>query len=69
MSEINVTDATARYIDNLIEIAEHEKSAIADALTTASDARMSPIQDDEEYINLCSILGRYNRLLSLITNI
>lgn len=69
MSEINVTDATAKYIDNLIEIAEQEKASIADALTTASDARMSPIRDDEEYINVCSVLGRYNRLLSLITNI
>lgn len=68
MSEINVTDATAKYIDNLIDTAEHEKAAIADALTTVSDARTSPIHDDDEYVNICSVLGRYNRLISLITN-
>lgn len=68
MAEITITDRAAKYIDNLIDTAEKEKSAIADALTTASDALVSPIQDGEEYANLCSVLGRYNRLLSLITN-
>ena len=68
MAEITVTDRTAKYIDSLIDIADKEKAAIADALTTASDAMVSPIQDDDEYKNLCSVLGRYNRLLTLITN-
>jgi len=68
MTEIHVTDQAVKYIDNLIETAEKEKAAIADALTTASDARVTPVSDDDEYINLCSVLGRYNRLLSLITN-
>ena len=67
MAEITVTDRTAKYIDQMMEIADKEKAAIADALTTASDAKLSPIQDDDEYVNLCSVLGRYNRLLSLIT--
>ena len=68
MAEINVTDRTAKYIDNLVDIAEQEKAAIADALTTVADAKVSPIEDEEEYINLCTVLGHYNRLLSLITN-
>lgn len=67
MAEITVTDRTAKYIDMLVDMAENEKAAIADALTTAADAKVSPIQDDDEYMNLCSVLGRYNRLLSLIT--
>lgn len=67
MAEITVTDKTAKYIDALIDTADCEKAAIADALSTAADAKVSPIQDDDEYMNLCSVLGRYNRLLSLIT--
>ena len=66
MAEITVTDRTAKYIDILIDTADDEKAAIADALSTAADAKVSPIQDDDEYMNLCSVLGRYNRLLSLI---
>ena len=66
MAEIKVTDRTAKYIDALMDVAEKEKASIADALTTASDAKFAPIQDDDEYVNLCSVLGRYNRLLSLI---
>jgi len=69
MAEINITDRTAKYIDNLRKVAAEEKAAIADALTTASDAKSSPIEDEREYTNLCSVLGRYNRLLSLITAI
>ena len=68
MAEITVTDKTAKYIDSLMETADKEKARIADALTTASGAKESPIGDDDEYINLCSVLGRYNRLLSLITS-
>jgi len=68
MAEIQITDKAARYIDQMIDAAEKEKGAIADALTTASDAMVSPIDDDDEYKNLCAVLGRYNRLLSLITN-
>lgn len=66
MSDISVTDRAAKYIDQLIDIADKEKAAIADALSTASDAKVSPIEDDEEFVNLCSVLGRYNRLLSLL---
>lgn len=67
MAEISVTDRAAKYIDSLIDIAENEKAAIADALSTASDAKVSPIEDDDEFVNLCSVLGRYNRLLSLLS--
>lgn len=66
MAEISVTDRAAKYIDQLIDIAADEKAAIADALSTASDAKVSPIQDDDEFVNLCAVLGRYNRLLSLL---
>lgn len=66
MAEITVTDQTAKYIDMLIDTVDNEKATIADALSTAADAKVSPIQDDDEYMNLCSVLGRYNRLLSLI---
>ena len=67
MAEITVTDRAAKYLDSLIDIAEQEKASIADALSTASDAKVSPIQDDDEFVNLCSVLGRYNRLLSLLS--
>ena len=66
MAEITVTDRAAKYIDSIIDVAEQEKSAIADALSTASDAKVNPIQDDDEFVNLCAVLGRYNRLLSLL---
>ena len=66
MTQISVTDRLAKQIDIIMETVDKEKAAIANALTTASDARVSPVQDDEEYINLCEVLGRYNRLLSLI---
>lgn len=68
MAEITVTDKTAKYIDSLVDIAEKEKAAIADALTTVADAKVAPIEDEDEYMNLCTILGHYNRLLTLITN-
>lgn len=67
MTEISVTDRLAKQIDIIMETAEKEKAAIANALTTASDARVTPVQDDDEFINLCEVLGRYNRLISLIT--
>lgn len=66
MAEISVTDRAAKYIDQLIDIVADEKAAIADALSTASDAKVSPIQDDDEFVNLCAVLGRYNRILSLL---
>lgn len=68
MTEIHVTDQAVKYIDNLIETADKEKAAIADALTTASDAKFEPITDSEDFINICEVLGRYNKLLTLITN-
>lgn len=67
MTEISVTDRLAKQIDIIMETAEKEKAAIANALTTASDARVEPIKDDDEFINLCEVLGHYNRLISLIT--
>jgi len=67
MAEISVTDRAAKYIDQLIDVADKEKAAIADALSTASDAKFTPIEDDDEFVNLCSVLGRYNRLLSLLS--
>ena len=68
MADITITDRAAKYIDQMVDMIDKEKAAIADALTTASDAMMSPIDDDDEYKNLCAVLGRYNRLLTLITN-
>lgn len=68
MTEINITDKEGKYIDALIEVAEKEKASIADALTTVADARVTPIEDEEGYCNLCTILGHYNRLLSIIAN-
>ena len=64
--EINVSDKMAMYIKELVDIADCEKVKIANALTTATDAKESPIQDNDDFANLCSVLGRYNKLLSII---
>ena len=68
MAELTISDRTAKLINNLRAVAGEEKARIADALTTASDAKTSPIEDEGELLNLCSVLGRYNRLLSLLTS-
>lgn len=65
MATINVTEKAAKFIESLIDNAEREKSLIADALTTATE-NIENQADDAEYLNICALLGRYNRLISLI---
>ena len=65
MATITVTDKAEKYIESLIDNAESEKSLIADALTTATES-INSLADEEEYLNICKLLGRYNRLISLI---
>jgi hypothetical protein len=66
MASIEITEKAAKFVDSLIENAEKEKTLIADALTTAVES-MDCQADDEEYLNICSVLGRYNRLISLLS--
>lgn len=66
MATINVTEKAAKFIESLIDNAEREKSLIADALTTATE-NIENQADDAEYLNICALLGRYNRLISLIS--
>jgi hypothetical protein len=65
MATITVTDKAEKYIESLIDNAEREKSLIADALTTATES-IHTLADEDEYLNICKLLGRYNRLISLI---
>lgn len=65
MATINVTEKAAKFIESLIDNAEREKSLIADAMTTATE-NFENQPDDAEYLNICALLGRYNRLISLI---
>lgn len=65
MATITVTDKAKKYIESLIDNAEREKSLIADALTTSTES-IDSLADEEEYLNICKLLGRYNRLISLI---
>lgn len=65
MATITVTDKAKKYIESLIDNAESEKSLIADALTTSTES-IDSLADEEEYLNICKLLGRYNRLISLI---
>ena len=67
MTNIEVTCKAATYISKVIENAEEEKSLIADALSTTVE-NMQGRTDNEDYMNVCSVLGRYNRLISLLTN-
>lgn len=66
MAEINVTDQAAKIIDTLIDTAQEEKVHIADALTTAVENMQGHI-DQDEYLNICAVLGRYNRLISVLS--
>lgn len=66
MAEINVTDQAAKIIDTLIDTAQEEKAHIADALTTAVENMQGHI-DQDEYLNICAVLGRYNRLISVLS--
>lgn len=66
MAEINVTDQAAKIIDTLIDTAQDEKAHIADALTTAVENMQGHI-DQDEYLNICAVLGRYNRLISVLS--
>lgn len=65
METITVTEKAAKFIESLIDNAEREKSLIADALTTTTE-HFENNGDDSEYLNICALLGRYNRLISLI---
>ena len=67
MTQIDITDRAAKYIEKLSERADNEKIAIAEALATVSEATAS-IEDNDEFRNLCSVLGHYHRLLTLITD-
>lgn len=67
MSQIEVSEMALSHINMVVENADQEKAAIADALTTAVENMQGHI-DEKEYLNICSILGRYNRLVSLLAN-
>ena len=65
MAQIEVSDMAVSHINKIVENAEQEKAAIADALTTAVENMQCNI-DQSEYLNICAVLGRYNRLVSLL---
>ena len=50
-------------LDDVPDIEDEEEEIIE-----PEDDIIIEIEDEEEYINLCTVLGHYNRLLSLITN-
>ena len=67
MAQLEVTETTAKFINNIVGNIEAEKSFIADALTTVIENIQDEVQESE-YMNVCSVLGRYNRLVSLLAN-
>lgn len=67
MAQIEVSDSTAKFVNKIVENIEAEKSFIADALTTVIENIQDEV-DEKEYMNVCSVLGRYNRLVSLLAN-
>lgn len=67
MAHMEITEQAAEYIATLAQNANREKMQIADALTTAVETMQGNIEQSE-YMNICSVLGRYNRLISLITD-
>lgn len=67
MTQIEVTEQAVSHINKIVENADQEKASIADALTTAVENMQGHI-DKDEYLNICSVLGRYNRLVTLLAN-
>ena len=67
MAQIEVKDNAVSFINKIVENADTEKSFIADALTTVVE-NLQEGSDENEYLNVCSVLGRYNRLVSLLAN-
>lgn len=67
MAQIEVSDSTAKFVNKIVENIEAEKSFIADALTTVIENIQDEV-DEKEYMNVCSVLGRYNRLVTLLSN-
>jgi len=66
MSTITVTEKAAKFIEDLMENAETEKAIIADAFTAATESMTCHV-DEEDYRNICNVLSRYCRLISLIS--
>lgn len=67
MAQIEVTEKTAGFINGIVENIEAEKSFIADALTTVIENIQDEVEE-KEYMNVCAVLGRYNRLVTLLSN-
>lgn len=67
MAQIEVTEKTAGFINRIVENIEAEKSFIADALTTVIENIQDEVEE-KEYMNVCAVLGRYNRLVTLLSN-
>lgn len=67
MAQIEVNEAAACFFNRIVENIGAEKAFIADALTTVIENMQNDV-DDKEYMNVCGVLGRYNRLVSLISN-
>lgn len=66
MAQIEVNDKAVSFINKVVENADAEKSFIADALTTVIENVQEG--EDSEYMNVCAVLGRYNRLVTLLAN-
>lgn len=67
MAQIEVTEQTAKFVNKIVENIEAEKSFIADALTTVIENIQDEVEE-KEYMNVCAVLGRYNRLVTLLSN-
>lgn len=67
MAQIELNENAVKFINKVVENADTEKSFIADALTTVVE-NLQEDSDSKEYMNVCSVLGRYNRLVSLLAN-
>lgn len=65
MREIQVKDEAVGLIEKIQTNMGEEKQAVADALTTVIE-NMQQTVDKDEYLNVCAVLGRYNRLISLL---
>lgn len=66
MANVKLSGEASCFIAQVAANATEEKAMIADALTTATSMLQSNIEN-AEYLNLCTVLARYNRLISLIS--
>ena len=66
MAQVEFSERTAQYIRSMISTQEREKEAISDAISTISEVAGSI--DDKEFKNICSVLGHYSRLLTMISD-